>query len=108
VIPAATSSLTPPGIGTAFFALVATISRQPLPPMKAATLSPGLKPVTFLPVASIVPATSAPGEKGRRGDTWYWLRSRSVSKKFSPTAVTLIKTSSGPGVGAATSSSRSF
>ena len=106
-MPAATSSLTPSGIGTTFFALVTTFSRQPLPPIKATTLCPSLNSVTPAPMPSTLPAISAPGEKGSGGETWYWLRRISVSKKLRPTAVTLMRTSPGPGLGSATCSRRS-
>ena len=68
-MPAAISSLTPSGMSTAFFALVTTFSRQPLPPMKATTLCPIVKSVTPAPSPSITPATSAPGENGSGGVT---------------------------------------
>ena len=68
-MPAAVSSLTPSGIGTALLALIVTFCRQPLPPMEATTLCPGARLETPAPTASMVPATSPPGEWGSVGVT---------------------------------------
>ena len=54
---------------------------------KAATRSPGWKPASSL-ASRTVPATSAPGTKGRSGLTWYSPRVWSTSGKDTPAAST--------------------
>src|SRR5262245_44859045 len=73
----------------------------------AATRWPASRPVTPVPTACTVPATSRPGENGRAGRSWYWPRQYSASGKFRADAATSISTCPGPGSGAGTSSSTS-
>src|SRR5262249_45935908 len=69
------------------------------------TRSPGLNAVTPAPTFSTTPANSPPGENGKGGLVWYLPAMISVSKKFSPTAATLVTTSPGPATGAGISGS---
>ena len=54
-----------------------------------------------------MPATSAPGENGSSGCTWYFFWMISASGKFTPAACTSISTWPGPGAGVGTSSTTS-
>src|SRR5271157_3995637 len=61
------------------------------------TTSPTATPVTSLPTASTMPADSYPRPAGYFGDSMYWLQRHIDSARFKPIALTLMRTSCGPG-----------
>src|SRR5271166_2775122 len=61
------------------------------------TTSPTATPVTSLPTASTMPADSYPRPAGYFGDSMYWSQRHIDSARFKPIALTLIRTSCGPG-----------
>ena len=66
------------------------------------TASPGLKPVTFGPTDSTVPAASYPSRAGNAGSSKYWPERNMASARFRPSALTAIRTSPFPGGGTST------
>src|ERR1700677_3481306 len=67
------------------------------------TTSPTMKSVTSLPTASTTPAASYPRPAGNIGDSTYLSLRHIESARLMPIALTLIRTSRGPGSGASTS-----
>src|SRR5882762_4857728 len=63
------------------------------------TVSPTAKSVTSLPTASTIPAASYPRPAGNIGDSTYLSLRHIESARLMPIALTLIRTSVGPGAG---------
>src|SRR6267154_4107758 len=63
------------------------------------TVSPTAKSVTSLPTASTTPAHSYPRPAGNIGDSTYLSLRHMDSARLMPIALTLIRTSRGPGAG---------
>src|ERR1700693_6306712 len=63
------------------------------------TISPTANPVTSSPPASIIPADSYPRPAGNIGDSTYLSVRHIGSARLMPIALTLIRTSFGPGAG---------
>lgn len=94
----------PWGKGNTFDALTTVYSAKARPLEMAITRSPSRHPTTSSPIASTMPATSAPGMNGNGGFTWYFPCTCKTSKKFKAAVRLRMRTSSGPAAGTSTCS----